>query len=189
MTRVIKAETPSHFADASRLIDAYQRYIIERNLTMCMMGSLDDEILNPAAYYDPKKGGIFLAYAECHAALVAASSDRETRPRNECGVTETTYEPVGICCIEAHHPIHPDIQCAEIRRMYVAPAARGKKLGEALITACVSEAQKLGYTRVVLDTFQEPTYALKLYTRLGFTECAPFNHLPLDKAVWLEKML
>ncbi len=130
---------------------------------MCMMGSLEDEILNPAAYYDPKKGGIFLAYIEDVA--------------------------MGICCIEAHHPIHPDIQCAEIRRMYVASEARGKKLGEALIMACVSEAQKLGYTRVVLDTFQEPTYALKLYKRLGFTECAPFNHLPLDKAVWLEKML
>lgn len=130
---------------------------------MCMMGSLDDEIMDPAAFYDPARGGIFLAYMDGAA--------------------------VGISCMEEHQPVHADMHCAEIRRMYVSEAARGKQVGEALIRACVDEAAKLGYRRVVLDTFQDPTYALKLYKRLGFHECEPFNHLPIDKAVWLEKML
>ncbi len=184
---ILKATTPFHFADASRLIDAYQRYITQQNLTMCMMGSLDEEIKNPAAFYDSKRGGIFLAYGERIEEL--KNGRNVEQPSTDHRVPSIGSKPIGICCLEEHQPIHPDIRVAEIRRMYVAPEARGQKVGEALIQACVNEAERLGYGRVVLDTFQEPSYALKLYTRLGFTECAPFNHLPLGKAVWLEKML
>lgn len=166
---VVKALAAAHFADASALIAAYDAYITEQNLTMCMMGSLEEEIKNPAAFYNPARGGIFLAYAKKEA--------------------NTAGKAVGICCFEEHHPQHPTLRSAEIRRMYVAPEGRGQRIGEALISACINEAERLGYQRVVLDTFQEPTYALKLYKRMGFTECDPFNHLPLDKAVWLEKML
>ncbi len=178
---------------------------------MCMMGSLDEEIKKPSAFYDPAKGGIFLAYekrdrlsGESAALSTPHGEGQETvagdKPRSVDRISpehaswgeqeaSTGSKPLGICCLEEHQPIHPDIRVAEIRRMYVCPEARGQKVGESLIMACVKEAVKLGYRRVVLDTFQEPTYALRLYKRLGFTECAPFNHLPLDKAVWLEKML
>lgn len=188
----LKATLPTHFADASRLIDAYQRYIMEQNLTMCMMGSLDDEIASPAKFYRPEKGGVFLAYPQTSTGSKKQWQVGHSALSLSHGVgqeTEAGDNPIGICCMEEHQPVHTDLKTAEIRRMYVAENARGQKVGEALLEACENEALKLGYRRVVLDTFQDPTYALKLYKRLGFTECAPFNHLPLDKAVWLEKML
>ncbi|MFC9913836.1 GNAT family N-acetyltransferase [Streptomyces sp. NPDC059862] len=55
---------------------------------------------------------------------------------------------------------------AEIRMLAVAPEARGKGAGEALVRACVDRAA--GAERIVLSTQRSMHAAHRLYERLGF---------------------
>lgn len=57
---------------------------------------------------------------------------------------------------------------AEIKRLYVDPAARGLRLGGALFTAVLAEARGLGYDEVLLDTLAHMTEARRMYEREGF---------------------
>jgi putative acetyltransferase len=58
---------------------------------------------------------------------------------------------------------------AEIKRVYVRPAARGRGAGDTLMRALLHEATTLGYSRVRLDTAPELYAARALYAQLGFT--------------------
>src|ERR671918_447566 len=40
----------------------------------------------------------------------------------------------------------------EIKRLFVRPAYRGKRLGKVLVESIIDEARKLGYTTMRLDT-------------------------------------
>ena len=61
---------------------------------------------------------------------------------------------------------------AEIKRLFVAPEARGKGLGrrlmDAALHAALHAAQALGYRYVVLETHESMTEAMALYVGLGF---------------------
>jgi GNAT superfamily N-acetyltransferase len=61
-----------------------------------------------------------------------------------------------------------DAQTAELKRMYVSPAVRGKGLGRRLVAALESEARLLGVRRIVLETGVRQTAALALYRATGF---------------------
>ena len=61
-----------------------------------------------------------------------------------------------------------DIARAELKRMYVAPAARGTGLGRRMLEALEAEARRLGYTGIVLETGDRQPEALGLYTSAGY---------------------
>ena len=61
-----------------------------------------------------------------------------------------------------------DDDTAELKRMYVAPAARGTGLGRRLVAALESEARALRVQRLVLETGTRQTAALALYGHMGF---------------------
>jgi ribosomal protein S18 acetylase RimI-like enzyme len=56
----------------------------------------------------------------------------------------------------------------EFRMLATAPHARGRGVGEALISAVVDRGRRLGARRVVLCSQEAMTVAHRLYTRLGF---------------------
>jgi putative acetyltransferase len=56
----------------------------------------------------------------------------------------------------------------ELKRMYVAPEARGQGFGQALLMRLEDEARALGLTRLVLETGTRQTEALALYRNAGF---------------------
>src|SRR5271155_4813339 len=76
--------------------------------------------------------------------------------------------------VVALKPLAPGI--AEIKRLYVAPPARGAGLGRRLAEHAIAEARRKGYERVRLDTHRPSmSAAIALYRRLGFVEIAPYG--------------
>ena len=61
-----------------------------------------------------------------------------------------------------------DAARAELKRMYVLPAARGNGLGRRLLEALEDEARQLGYTGIVLETGDKQPEALGLYLSAGY---------------------
>ena len=63
---------------------------------------------------------------------------------------------------------------AELKRVYVRPAGRGHRLGQALATRLVADARAFGYRRVRLDTLPFMGAAQAIYEAMGFADCAPY---------------
>ena len=79
-------------------------------------------------------------------------------------------QPVGCGAVRR---IEPTV--AEIKRMYVAPTARGRGVGRHVLRELEAEAQRLGATRLVLETGPRQPEALALYSRAGFVEIPNFG--------------
>lgn len=76
----------------------------------------------------------------------------------------------------------------EIKRMWVAPEARGLGLSRRLLAALEDEARALGFARVRLDTNRALTEAQALYRSAGYREIGRFNDNPYAD-LWFEKGL
>jgi putative acetyltransferase len=83
-----------------------------------------------------------------------------------------------------------DNQTAEIRRMYVLPAHRGKGLGRAILERLEDAARELGYTKSRLETGNEAPEALGLYTSSGYAPIPCWGPFATDpKSRCFEKAL
>jgi GNAT superfamily N-acetyltransferase len=61
-----------------------------------------------------------------------------------------------------------DATTVEVRRMYVAPEARGQGISRAVLERLLQEARDLGYTTVRLETGNRQSEAIGLYRGAGF---------------------
>jgi GNAT superfamily N-acetyltransferase len=77
---------------------------------------------------------------------------------------------------------------AEIKRMYVAPRARGRGLGRNLLRELERAAVELGCRTARLDTMAAMAEAGALYRSAGYEPIADYNGNPLA-AVWMERAL
>jgi carbonic anhydrase len=69
---------------------------------------------------------------------------------------------------------HSENGIAELKRVYVRPAGRGHRLGEALARRLVDDARAFGYRTVRLDTLPFMRRAQAIYEGMGFVDCAPY---------------
>ena len=64
---------------------------------------------------------------------------------------------------------------AEIKRMYVAPAARGRGIAKALLAALEDTALDRGWTTLRLETGPRQPEAIGLYSRAGYRPITAFG--------------
>jgi putative acetyltransferase len=84
-------------------------------------------------------------------------------------------EPVGTGAIWLR-----ELAFAEVKRIYVRPAARGLKLGRLILRRLEEEARGLGYPLLRLETGTLQPEALGLFASEGFSPCAAFADYPPD---------
>ena len=75
---------------------------------------------------------------------------------------------------------------AELKRLYVRPAFRGRNLGETLTRRIMDDARKAGYRYLRLSTLPGLKSALKLYRRLGFRETDPYYDCLVPGTIFME---
>lgn len=107
-----------------------------------------------------------------------------TAPEGEILVVLDGNEVLGMVAYHRHN----EIRC-EMKRLYVKPKARGLHLGETLIKAIISHAQKAGYKEMVLDTITPLKAALHLYETQGFIQCEPYYDNPMNDVIYMMKKL
>lgn len=66
----------------------------------------------------------------------------------------------------------------ELKRLYVAPEARGQGVARQLCQALESAASAAGCRRLMLETGPYQPEALAFYARQGFVRCGPFGEYP-----------
>lgn len=92
-------------------------------------------------------------------------------------------EPVGCGGLK----FHPG-DCAELKRLWVSPSARGLGLGRRLLGELERRAAEHGARSVRLDSNRTLTEAIALYRGTGYREVPPFNGDPYADH-WFEKPL
>lgn len=82
--------------------------------------------------------------------------------------------------------IGPDT--CEIKRMYIAPDARGQGLARELLVALEERARSLGYAKARLDTGDRQPAAKHLYESAGYLPIADYNGNTMA-SFWFERVL
>jgi len=130
-------------------------------------------------------------YAEPRGALLLASIDAKPDAAAQAGASMLTRTGgqrahVAACC--ALRPLdsadYPN--AAEMKRLFVRPAFRGRGLGRQLAEAALDAARSAGYSCVLLDTLDDMEAARALYEELGFESVPPYYHNPIAGAHYLK---
>lgn len=74
----------------------------------------------------------------------------------------------------------------ELKRVFVRPAFRGKKLGKALLEQVVCDAKAFGYRYMLLDTLPSLPAAIAMYERCGFYRIGKYNDNPMRRAIYMQ---
>jgi ribosomal protein S18 acetylase RimI-like enzyme len=88
-----------------------------------------------------------------------------------------TADPAGIA------GVYEADGATQLVSMWVSPAARGQKAGEALVTACADWARARGHAELFLWVTESNTPARRLYERCGFTPTGERQPLPSDPSL------
>jgi putative acetyltransferase len=136
---------------------------------------------------------LFVAYAaSLNASLCFQDFDRElaelpgayVRPTGRLLIALRDGQAVGCGALRCL-----DADVCEMKRLYVAPVARGTGLGEMLVQRLMAEARAESYRRLRLDTLPEMAAAARLYRRLGFRSIANYNANPIPGTLFFEREL
>ena len=73
---------------------------------------------------------------------------------------------------------------AEVKRMYVQPGYRGRRLGTVLLTRLIDDARALGYEQLRLDTGPFMGAAHRTYEAAGFVDREAYEGAEVPKPMW-----
>lgn len=111
-------------------------------------------------------------------------TEKYTYPNGEALIALEDTEVLGMI---AYHKFSET--CCEMKRLYVKPSCRGKKLGEKLIEKLIRRAQQAGYREMILDTIAPLQSAIHLYKKFGFLECEAYYDNPMPDVLYFRKKL
>jgi DNA-binding MarR family transcriptional regulator/GNAT superfamily N-acetyltransferase len=106
-----------------------------------------------------------------------------TPPAGLLLVAHLREEPVGCGALKFH-----ENAVGDLKRMWVAPHARGLGLGRRLLMELEHKAREAGCTVLHLETNRTLIEAIELYRHSGYQEVAAFNDEPYAHH-WFEKRL
>jgi len=126
------------------------------------------------------------AHSEAHdpgsiAALLAALPAPYVPPGGGIWLAWDGAEAAG--CV-ALHALSKEI--AEVKRMYVRPASRGRGIARELGERVIAEARALGYGHLRLGTLTTMFAAQSLYESLGFEPIPPYRSVEFGDTLFYE---
>ncbi len=162
MLTIFHAETPEHIAPARELMTEYAT-ALEFNL--CFQ-NFEKEMAELPGKYALPLGRLLLAFQDERPAGVIA-----LRPLADDGAAG-------------------NIQCCEMKRLFVRPAFRGLGLGRVLAERLIEEARNCGYAYMRLDTVRgSMDRAIEMYRELGFREIPAYCENPMPGVLYMELAL
>ncbi|MEU8251823.1 bifunctional helix-turn-helix transcriptional regulator/GNAT family N-acetyltransferase [Nonomuraea sp. NPDC048916] len=114
---------------------------------------------------------------------IPAGAAELTEPAGLLLLARLRGEPIGCGALKFHGSAP-----AEIKRMWVSPAARGLGVGRRILRELELRARRRGVGALRLETNRALREAVNLYRSAGFEEVAPFNDEPYAHH-WFEKRL
>lgn len=80
-----------------------------------------------------------------------------------------------------------DNQNCEMKRLYVRPKFRGRKIGNLLVEKIIDDAKKIGYSHMLLDTlpFLKVQY-ICIKNMVSFYEIDSYNDSPMDTSIYMK---
>ncbi|GEP50840.1 N-acetyltransferase [Flavobacterium noncentrifugens] len=83
-----------------------------------------------------------------------------------------------------------DEQTVEIKRMYVLPDFRGKKIAQSLLSELEKWAAQLGFLACILETGYKQEAAIKLYHNCGYHDIENYGqYIGIENSVCMKKNL
>ena len=80
-----------------------------------------------------------------------------------------------------------DDNTCEMKRLYLRPGFRGRRLGEPIVANVIHEAKTIGYLKMRLDTMPgRMDQAIKLYRSIGFKEIPAYYNSPFTDTLYME---
>lgn len=74
----------------------------------------------------------------------------------------------------------------EMKRLYVKPKFRGRKIGNILICQIIDDSREIGYQHMFLDTLPFLEDAIYLYKKYGFYETESYNDSPVEASIYMK---
>jgi GNAT superfamily N-acetyltransferase len=114
---------------------------------------------------------------------ISADAHELTPPNGALIIARLRGRPVGCGALKFHRDAP-----TELKRMWIAPTARGVGVGRRLLDELERHARESGATLIRLETNQALSEAIVLYRRSGYVEVDAFNEEPYAHH-WFEKHL
>jgi DNA-binding MarR family transcriptional regulator/GNAT superfamily N-acetyltransferase len=114
---------------------------------------------------------------------ISAEPDELTEPAGLLLVARLRDDPIGCGALKLHGG-----EPAELKRMWVAPTARGLGVGRRILTELEQRARERGVAVLHLETNKSLREAMSLYRSAGYVEVERFNDEP-HAHHWFEKRL
>ena len=122
------------------------------------------------------------SFTPAHFPLPDPQAETYRPPQGQFLIALCDDVPLGCVSLRAHSP-----GVGEVKRLWVAPAARGHGLARRLMIEIESQARIAGLHTLKLDTNETLPAAIALYHATGWADTAPYSPFPATH--WFVKRL